>query len=148
MAVATDAELKARVEALVDAITSVTLLTGAEAAISRDTLPAAKVKVVGGTREPYGAFKVMVTRTFQVHLFVKEIVQADNLADENVIVEACYPWMETVPDYFRARPSLELNDTGLAFITQPMSDSGPTTLTYAQTSYAGVIYSLPVVVIR
>jgi len=145
----TNDAIKTRIETLADAAIT-TLLTGAEYAIARSTLSAIEARPIAATREQYAARELTVARGWQLWLFVAEVIHAEDSADTLAALEACHPYLDTVPDYFFARRALE--DAALAnplvYDTSPMSDSGPAINPYKGKTYACVRFTLTVYVIR
>jgi hypothetical protein len=146
---ATEAEVKARIEVLADAAVT-TLLSGTEQRIARSTLPAIEVRVRGATRTHTTPQQERVRREYELWLFVAEVVKSDDPADVNAALEACYPYLNSIPDYFYQRPRLEDANGVNALVddTEPMTDSGAATTPYKNSEYAAVRFTLPVLTTR
>lgn len=149
MAVATVDQIKTRIETLADAVVT-TLLTGAEYAIGRSTLPAVEARPSGSEPQRNGAFGRLVTREWDLYLFRAEVVKPEDDADTLAALELCHAYLETIPDYFAARPQLQ--DANLAnplvYGTSLMKDSGPAITPYKGKSYAAVRYTFDVITMR
>jgi hypothetical protein len=151
MAAATTDQIKTRIETLADAVVT-TLLTGAEYAVARSTLPAVQARPRNATNEKHGAFGRLETRRWDLFLFVSEIVNPENDADVNSALEACHPYLNSnsMVDYFLARPQLQdANQANpLVYGTGVMEDSGPATTPFKNGTYSAVRYSFDVTTMR
>lgn len=135
--------IKARIEALLDDIPGITLITETTRLIP--TLPAAEVVVRDATRQTIAARQVRVTRNFEIYLYVAQITQPENEAVLVDALEDCYTWVDTVADFFFQRPRLERNDSGIVFGTGEIQDSGALPAAYRGQAYAAVRWILPVI---
>lgn len=143
------ATVKARIEALADACVA-TLLTGEEQVLARSRLPAVEARPGAATNARNGAFGRLVTREWQLWFFGAEITTADDHEDTLAALEACYPYLEPIPDYFKDRPNLQdVNKTGgIVYGTSLMDDSGPRTSPYKGKEYAVIRFTFNVITQR
>src|SRR5687768_2871588 len=125
MAAATRAELRARIEAILDDITGLTLLTGREALVSRSTLPAFEVRRPTVTRHVHAARQILVTLRYPIWVLVQEMPDMSSDTDLDTALDACELWQETIAAALEAKPRLERNDTGLVFGMGDLELSAP-----------------------
>lgn len=149
MAVATTDQIKARIEALADAVVT-TLLTGNETVIAREMLPAVEVRPGPATNERHGPMSRMETRTWQLWLFVAEIINPEQYTDLLPATEACHPFLDSLPDYFMDRPRLEDANRAnpLVYGTSLMDDSGPVRTPFKTKTYTAVRFTFQVTTMR
>ena len=149
MAVATVDNVKTRLELLADAAVT-TLLTGTEYAIAKSTLPAVEARPRAATNERHGGTGRLVTREWELWLFVRELTNPEDPADVLPALEACHAHLETVPDYFAARPRLQKADMSdpIVYGTTFLDDSGPVTSPYKGKEYACVRFTFQVMTMR
>lgn len=150
MATATVADTKTRIETLADAAIT-TLLTGSEERIARSTLPAIEARPGADSAQSNGAMGTLVTREWELWLFVSEIVRPDSYDDVTRALEACYPYLDSVPDYFKDRPQLQDANKAdpLVFGTTRLTSSGAVTTPYKDSkTYSAVRFSFNVTVMR
>lgn len=150
MTLVTTDQVKARIEAIADAIPSITLLTGSEQSIAESSLPALEVRPGPATNERHGATGRLETRTWQLWLFVSEIINPEQYTDLLPATEACHPYLDSIPDYFKDRPQLQ--DANLAnplvYGTGLMEDSGPVRTPYKGKTYTAVRFTFSVTTMR
>lgn len=148
MAAPTIAEIKTRIETLADSVVT-TLLTGDEQRISSASLPAIEARpgeLVSVVRN--GARIALKTRRWELWLFVREVAHIDKYDDVTAALEACYPYLDTVADYFRLRPKLEDANMQNSLVNETtlMLDSGPVTTPYKDNkTYSAVRFPFNVV---
>lgn len=149
MAVATTDQIKTRIETMADAIVT-TLLTGNEERIARSTLPAIEVRAGADTNERHGATGRLVTRQWQLWLLVAEIINPEQYADLLPATEACHPFLDSIPDYFMARPQLQnaAMASPLVYGTGLMDSSGPVKTPYKGATYTAVRFTFDVTTMR
>lgn len=149
MAVATVDQVKTRIELLADACVA-TLLTGSEAPFVVPTLAAILARPRAATNERHGGTGRLVTRTWELFLFVQEVPNPPDDDDQITAMEACHPFLETVPDYFAVRPQLQDASLALPLVygTSLMNDSGPVESNYKGKSYSAVRFTFDVVTMR
>ena len=99
MADATVDNVKTRLELLADAAVT-TLLSGTEYAIAMSTRPAVEARPRAATNERHGGTGRLVTREWELWLFVRELTNPEDPADVLPALEACHTHLEAVPDYF------------------------------------------------
>lgn len=138
------ADTKARIEAILSDIPGINLIMS-ESTRLITALPAAEVVVRGATRQTIDSDRARVTRQFEIYLYVSLIGQPDNDAVFVDALEDCYPWIDTIADYFMARPRLERNDSGIVFGMNDISDSGALPAPYRDKIYAAVRWTIPII---
>lgn len=84
-----------------------------------------------------------------VVLHVKVCTNEDPLGPNTAEMEACEPFLRSVPAYFLARPRLHDNDdtpalAEMVYDTEPMVSTGVIRYTREETSYWSVIFTLSV----
>lgn len=150
MAVPTTDQIKTRIETLADAVTSVALLSGSEELVARSTLPVIRAQPGPATNERHGPTGRMETRTWYLWLLVAEIINPEQHDDVLPAAEACYPFLDSIPDYFKDRPQLQnaAKASPLVYGTGLMDDSGVVRTTYGGKTYTAVRFTLPVTTMR
>lgn len=111
-------------------------------------LPAVIVRYAGTTgreRAALGSAAMRVTRNFQVIRYEARLPKPATAEDELEAIEAAEAVADELPDHFFDYPFLELNDSGLAFQTLPMTDEGAVISPYGGVPYAAIVYTLPVI---
>lgn len=149
MAVATRAQIKTRIETLLDDITGLTVLTGRENAIAASTLPACEVRRGIETSVRHSAQHRRITMEYEIYVWVREIVKPESNAELDYVSDAVDAWIDTLPDFFYARQRLERNDAGLVFGMGDITAVHPVLSEPRNTkTYGGMRVVLPLVVIR
>src|SRR5688500_4684983 len=111
----TKAQLRARIEAILDDIDGLTVLTGRELKFSATSAPAVEVRRPAITRKRIAAGQYQITLRYPVWVIVVTVPDMMNYADLDTAYDAAELWEETISAVFEGKPRLERNDAGLAF---------------------------------
>lgn len=113
-------------------------------------LPAAVTRPIQirATRTRIGAGVYRVRREFTTILHVSLVSTVSALTPDTTQMELCETYLITGPEYFLAHSRLEHNDSGLAFGTEPMSDSGVIRIVREGADYWGILFTLPVITVH
>lgn len=142
------AQVKARLEAILADIPDLTVLDGDERRVARMTLPAAMVRVRNATRDRASQTSGTVTRQYGILLLVAE-VKNDREEDVQDAYELVYPWLVTIPDKIMKSPGLRFGaQAALVHGLGSIEDSGPITFPYKEQIYAGAGFTLPVTTVE
>ncbi len=148
MAPPTRAQLRTRLEQIVDDIPSMGLLTGREEKLAATSLPASEVRRPAVVRKRMGVGQILVTLRYPVYVLVLALADSEKDAGIDTALDSCETWQDTIADYLEARQRLERNDTGLAFGMGEIEMSTPGISSYKELNVAGFIVTVPVTVIR
>lgn len=141
-------QLMTRIEAIIDAQSGWSILTGEEIRIDPAVLPAIELMSASKTRRTLDRDKRIVRYEFRWLVVATEVTHATSIAAQHQAIDACDTLGDTLADLFKTKSLLELNDNGLAFGTEPVTDSAPEIGPYKGITVASFIQTLPVIVLR
>lgn len=156
MSVPTVAQQRTRIEALCALLPTVTplvfvrVVTGSNCGIADGTFPAVEVRARGARRERISTGTLLkVTRDWELWLFVSEVCDPTDVDEQRTAIEACDPYLESVPDFFEARTRLEdEDDNGIAYGTTVMQDTGAVLTPYGVRVYSMVRYIFSTILVK
>lgn len=148
MAAPTPTQVRTRIEAICATVPGITtVLDGTEDAITAAMLPAVRVVSRQGRRERTNRDKLLVTRTYQILLYVAyegESMQPEQQPN----LDAAEAWIDVIPDFFAAQRDrrLILNGDTLDGVwdTGEMTDNGPVLRQWRRGVFTGVSYQFEV----
>ena len=148
MAQPTRAQLRTRLEAVLDDITGLTLFTGTEELIASASLPAFRVLRPTVRRNRRAIGQVLMTLGYPVMVYIQALPSLTNDTDIDTAFDSCETWQDTIAAYLEARPNLQRNDSGLTFGMGDLECSQPGTMPIKGTTYAGFSITVPLTIIR
>lgn len=147
----TTAAIRTRLEALCALVPGIQkVLTSGNKDLPDAACPALEVLIgTRVTRRSVDQMSALVTYDWEIWLYVGRVEKADNWQVADAAIDATDPWIDAVPDFFKARPRLELNDSGLVSTTAEMS-IGRGIFPYRGNGkdYSGGRFILPVTILR
>lgn len=146
MAAATPAELRTRLEQILDDINGLGLLAGTEQRLAASTLPVVKVGRPAMQRPSLAYGQRRVIRRYPVDVLVQSLPDSYSSAQRDTAFDLCETWQNTIARYLEARTRLERNDSGIAFGMDALELSNPGIEGYMDLPHvAGFVLTVPVI---
>lgn len=108
-------------------------------------VPAVEVRVGAGTRQKDAPRATSFSsRVYELWFYGAEVADTGSVEQLRTAFTACETWLDTIPDFFKSRPRLELNDVSLVYRTDAMDDSGIGLVAFCERQFAGIRFTLNV----